>query len=93
MAIKERDGKTSEMIRPPTGEAAYQLQLDPIDWAQLYLLAKLTPGQRMLAMAQASVFARGILRGAFRRRFPDLSMAEINMMMLEYLSNSPEYRP
>jgi hypothetical protein len=47
----------------------------------------------MLAMAQASAFARGILRGTFRRRFPDLSMAEINMMMLEYLNNVPEYRP
>ncbi len=89
----------SEMSKPETGEPAYQpdvfypLQLDPIDWPQLYLLAKLTPGQRMLAMAQTSAFARGILRGAFRRRFPDRSMAEINMMMLDYLNNAPEYRP
>lgn len=42
----------------------------------------------MLAMAQASAFARGILRGAFRRRFPDLTMAEINMMVLRYVSKA-----
>jgi hypothetical protein len=68
-----------------------QWPLDPVDWPQLYLLAKLTPGQRMMTMAQASAFARGILRGAFRRRFPNLTMAEINMKMMQYLSNAPEY--
>ncbi len=70
-----------------------KLQLDPIDWQQLYLSAKLTPGQRIVAMSQASAFARGLLRGAFRRRFPDLSMAEINMVMFKYLNTLPEYHP
>ncbi len=68
-----------------------QWPLDPVDWQQLHLLAKLTPGQRMVAMAQASAFARGILRGAFRRRFPNLTMAEINMKMLQYLGATSEY--
>jgi hypothetical protein len=68
-----------------------QWPLDSVDWQQLYLLAKLTPGQRMVAMAQASAFTRGILRGAFRRRFPNLTMAEVNMLMLGYLDNMPEY--
>ena len=70
-----------------------ELQLDPIDRDQLRLLAKLTPGQRMLAMAQSSEFAHSILRGAFYRRYPELSHREINMLMLQYLENVPEYRP
>ena len=59
-------------------------RLPTIDWQQVYLTARLKPGQRLLAMARASAFARGILRGAFRRRFPDHSLAEINMLVLEY---------
>ena len=76
-----------------TDKTAHRLQLDPVDWPQLYLLAKLTPGQRMAAMAQISAFNRGLLRGAFRLRFPNRSLAEINMAMLDYLNHTPEYRP
>lgn len=78
--------------KPTSNELDFELELEPVDWQQLYLLSKLTPGQRMLAMAQAPAFARGILRGAFRWRFPDLSMAEINMMVLRYVNSVPEYR-
>ncbi len=62
-----------------------ELQFDPIDWQQMQIMAKLTPGQRMMAMAQASAFGHALLRGAFRTRFPDLSLHEINMMMLRYI--------
>lgn len=65
--------------------------LEPVDWFHLYRLARLTPGQRILAMSQTSAFARSILRGSFRRRYPDRSLAEINMLMLEYLKTVPEY--
>jgi len=60
--------------------------LDPIDWVQLKLTANLTPGQRILAGMQAQAFAMANLRGAFRRRFPELSQAEINMKVLVYLT-------
>ncbi|HEY83691.1 MAG TPA: hypothetical protein G4N96_01060 [Chloroflexi bacterium] len=73
-------------------QSGYKIQLDPIDWSQLYIQAKLSPGQRMLAMAQVSAFSRSILRGAFQRRFPEQTLPEINMLMLEYLNNIPEYR-
>jgi hypothetical protein len=69
----------------------FDLSFEPVDWPQLYTLAKLTPGQRMLAMAQSSAFMKSVLRGSFRRRFPDRSISEINMMMLAYLSNQSEY--
>ena len=60
--------------------------LDPIDWVQLKLTANLSPGQRILAGMQARAFAMANLRGAFRRKFPELSQAEINMKVLAYLT-------
>jgi len=59
---------------------------DPIDRVQMELLAKLPPGKRIIPMLQASEMVRAGLRGAFRKKFPDLSMAEINMKILEYLT-------
>lgn len=67
-----------------------ELQLDPIDWEQMRLLAKLTPGERMMAMARASAFSRALLRGAFQTRFPDLPLEEINMMMFRYIEKQKE---
>jgi len=60
--------------------------LDPVDWVQLRLTATLAPFERILAGMRAQTFARATLRGAFRRRFPDLSPAEINMKVLAYLT-------
>ena len=70
-----------------------EFQFDPIDWQQMQIMAKLTPEERMMAMAQASAFGHALLRGAFRTRFPDLSLHEINMMMLRYIEwqNEREY--
>ena len=39
------------------------LQFDPIDWQQLELLARLTPGERMRASVMAHEFATALLRG------------------------------
>lgn len=63
-----------------------RVELDPIDWQQLELLARMSPAQRFLAMAQASEFSLAGLRGAFRKRFPDLSQSELNMKVLEYVT-------
>lgn len=76
----------------PQPLAGHSIQLDPVDWSQLYMHAKLSPGQRMLAMAQVSAFNRSILRGAFQRRFPEQPLPKINMLMLDYLNNISEYR-
>ncbi|HSN77574.1 MAG TPA: hypothetical protein VL334_21080 [Anaerolineae bacterium] len=61
--------------------------LEPVDWEHLRRMAALTPGQRMLAMAEVSAFQRGLLRGAFRRRYPDLPIEEINMLMFRYIED------
>ena len=60
--------------------------LDRTDWVQLRLTARLSPGQRILAGMQAQAFAAASLRGTLRRRFPQLSQAELNMKVLAYLT-------
>lgn len=59
---------------------------DPIDRVQMELLAKLPPGKRMYPSLQASAMLRAGLRTAFKRKFPALSLSEINMKILEYLT-------
>ena len=60
--------------------------LDPIDWVQMELTAKLSPADRVLAGMRATAFVKSALRGTFARRFPDLSLAELNMKVLRYLT-------
>jgi len=49
------------------------------------LMSKLPPGKRMYPSLQASAMVRAGLRTAFKRKFPELSLSEINMKILEYL--------
>lgn len=60
--------------------------LNPIDWVQMELLAKMPPGKRMYPSLHASAMIRAGLRTAFKRKFPNLSLAEINMKILDYLT-------
>ncbi|MEP6896235.1 MAG: hypothetical protein ABI986_11570 [Chloroflexota bacterium] len=60
--------------------------LNPIDWVQMELLAKLPPGQRILPALNATLMIRAGLRSAFTKKFPELSKFEINMKILEYLT-------
>ncbi len=72
----------------PTNVSQFDLNtLDPVDGEHLRRMAALTPGQRMLAMAEVSAFQRGLLRGAFRRRYRDLPIEEINMLMFRYIED------
>jgi hypothetical protein len=59
---------------------------DPIDWVQVKLLAKLPPEKRLIPGLYAQEFSMAALRGTFRKRFPELSMPEINMKVLAYLT-------
>ncbi len=59
---------------------------DPIDWVQLDLLAKMPFKKRLLPGLNAQEFSMSALRGTFRRKFPELSMSEINMKVLAYLT-------
>jgi len=59
--------------------------LNPIDWAQMELLAKMPPGKRIYPSLRASAMIRAGLRTAFKRKFPQLSLPEINMKIMDYL--------
>lgn len=59
---------------------------EPIDWGQMKLLASLPPGRRIIPMLQASEMVRAGLRGTLRKKFPNLSLSEINMKILDYLT-------
>jgi hypothetical protein len=59
---------------------------DPIDVVQMELLAKMPPGQRIAPMMNATLMVRAGLRSAFMKKFPELSMPEINMKILEYMT-------
>jgi hypothetical protein len=59
---------------------------DPIDWVQVELLAKLPFEKRLLPGLRAQEFSMAALRGTFRQKFPELSMPEINMKVLAYLT-------
>ncbi|NUQ86269.1 MAG: hypothetical protein HUU11_16310 [Anaerolineales bacterium] len=59
---------------------------DPIDWVQLDLLAKMPPEKRLIPGLNAQEFSMAALRGTFYRKFPMLSLSEINMKVLTYLT-------
>lgn len=59
---------------------------DPIDWVQVDLLAKMPFEKRLLPGLYAQEFSMAALRGTFRKKFPELSMSEINMKVLTYLT-------
>ena len=71
---------------PAEGIAALVAGLAPIDWVQLRLTARLSPGQRIRSAMEARAFAIAGLRATFRRRFPELSETELNLRVLAYLT-------
>ena len=54
-----------------------------MDMAQLRLLARLSPGQRIQRLLDARELAVGLIRGRLRHRYPDLSPRELNLKVLE----------
>ena len=60
--------------------------LDSIDWVQMELLVNLSAEKRIIPGLNAQEFSMAGLRGAFRKRFPELPMPEINMKVLAYLT-------
>jgi len=74
-------------------EDSFTLELDPVDWQQLELLARVSPARRLLTMMEASEFALAGLRGAFRQRFPELSQSELNMKVLAYVTPLRGWKP
>lgn len=61
--------------------------IDPVDGVQLRLTASLSPARRALASVRAAEFAMSGLRGTWRRRFPNMPIAELNMKVLAYFTS------
>ncbi|MCC7352499.1 MAG: hypothetical protein IT330_01985 [Anaerolineae bacterium] len=55
----------------------------PVDLVQMRLLGQLPPHKRVRAMLDARELAVGLIRGRLRRLYPDLSLRELNMKVLE----------
>lgn len=78
--VNERKPLTSEEI------SAIVDGFDPIDWVQMKLLANMPFEKRLIPGLNAQEFAMAALRGTFQKKFPELSMPEINMKVLAYLT-------
>ena len=59
---------------------------DPIDWEEMEMVAKLPPGERWLVSYRKTEEIRADLRHKLVKDFPELSKAEINMMILRSMS-------
>jgi hypothetical protein len=75
--------------RPLTSEDISKIVdgFDPIDWVQVKLIANLPPGKRIIPMLRATEMVRAGLRAAFMKKFPELSRSEINMKILNYMTD------
>lgn len=63
-------------------------EFDPIDQTQWRLLAQLPPARRVRVMLEARELVVGLIRGRLRRRYPDLSTTDLNLKLLEELSDA-----
>jgi hypothetical protein len=68
-------------------------RFDPIDEEQFQLLRDLSPGQRIQVMLDARELAVGLIRGRLHRQYPDLSLRELNLKVLEEIERVKRIRP
>lgn len=69
-----------------------QYQYDPIDHEFMRLRGQLTPGARLQAMLAAREWVVSAMRARLRRRYPELSLEEINLKVLEEIENAERRR-
>lgn len=63
-------------------------RFDPVDVTQVRLLGQLSSGQRLQRMLDARELAVGLIRGRLRRQYPDLSLTELNLKLLEEIERA-----
>ena len=68
------------------------LHLDPIDLDQVRLTRRLSPGQRIQRLLDARAVVVGLIRGRLRRSHPELSIAALNLKVLEELDRAGRAR-
>jgi hypothetical protein len=78
-------GRSCELFR--------EIQFDPPDLVQVGLLKTLPAARRVRAMLEARELAVGLIRGRLRQRFPDLSVNELNLKVLEEIDRASKRTP
>ncbi len=68
-------------------------RFDLLDLEHVLRLGQLGPGGRIRVMLDARELALGLIRGRLRRRYPDLSLSEINLKVLEEIDRAERTRP
>lgn len=63
-------------------------RFDPPDMLQVNLLRKLSPSQRIQLMLDARALAVGLIRGRLSKRYPDLTISELNLKVLDAIENA-----
>jgi hypothetical protein len=63
-------------------------RFDPVDLAQMRLLAQLPPGRRVRTMLDAQALARGLILGRLRRQYPNASPRELALKFLEEVARA-----
>lgn len=61
-------------------------RFDPIDMVEMRRWTRLSVGQRLQVMLNARKLAMGFMRGRLRKRYPNLSIEELNVRLLEELN-------
>lgn len=59
-----------------------------VDVDELRRIARLTPGQRLQAMLDTHELVLGLIRGRLQRQYPQLSLREVNLRLLEELERA-----
>ena len=64
-----------------------------IDFDLLHLRRTLTPSQRLQAMFDARDLIMAGIRARMRKKYPELSTAEINLKVLEHIERAKKIPP
>jgi hypothetical protein len=68
-------------------------RFDRLDLEHTLRLGRLGPGGRIRVMLDARELMAGLIRGRLRRRYPDLSLPEINLKVLEEIARAERTHP
>lgn len=70
----------------PDEISALVRSIDPVDWQQMELLARLSPSDRILTGLSVAEFAKASLRGTLSQRFSDWSLTQLNMAVRKHFT-------
>lgn len=64
---------------------------DPIDPVHMAVTERLSPGQRIQRMLDAREILVGLIRGRVRQDYPQLSLRELNLKVLEEIEDARQH--